>query len=188
MSKKKSPAKKKSPPKRKFVDIPDIMKIKKKSPAKKKSKSPAKKSKSPVKRKFQVNRGKPRRARTQPLPSKRGRFARHSPKRLECVNYQKECKGTKFGNVYNNRCNIRNSINYNLGLRNQASKCAKLRRANRKCRIANGQPATPKHDFAIYRVEENAKECDDIAFMQQRPNTQRFRRNSPKFFFRARNF
>lgn len=99
-----------------------------------------------------------------------GRFKPSPPKyQPQCVDYQSVCKSSKYGNVYENRCHPKKSIQYNLGLRDQADKCVKLRIKNRDCRINSGLKATPKHDYAIKKTKKNADECDFIAYQQKNP-------------------
>ena len=151
----KNTAKPKSPPK-KYIP-PHLRK-------KQKSKTPKKTLKSKTPKKYI-----PPGLRNKKSPPKPKRFSRYSPKKLECIDYQYECKKTKYGNVYENRCHPRNYITYNSGLKNQAYKCADLRKKNKQCRINSGMPATPHHDYAIFRTEQNARECEDIINYQRKP-------------------
>ena len=99
---------------------------------------------------------------------RKGRFTRPTPEK-KCVDYQKECKKSKYGNVYDERCHPKNQVRYNVGLKNQAHLCANLRVKNRRCRIEKGLKATPHHDHAIRRTRNNAEECSDIIELQTRP-------------------
>ena len=116
------------------------------------------------------------------IPVRLGRFSRYPPKKI-CVNYQNVCKKSpihSFGNVYENKCSYRNSLLYNQGLKKQAEKCVKLRKENRKCRMQSGLKATPKHDYAIKRIQWNADDCGNIIYNQTRPVSAKFRKSPPK--------
>ena len=140
----------KTPKSKKYVP-PHLRK--KKSPKKKSPKKSPKKSIRPV----------------------QGRFARRSPPKRgqACVNYQHTCKYSKFGDVYQNKCHPRNYIDYNVGLKNQGEKCFKMRKDNRKCRIASGLDATPKHNHAIKVIEDNVYYCGIIIDDQVYPRKRR---------------
>ena len=128
------------PPVKKRKYIPPHLRNKKSLPKKSPKKSPKKKFVPPHLR----------------PGAKLSRFAKYSPPKGLCVNYQHACKNTKYGNVYNNKCHPRNYIDFNVGLKNQAEKCANLRKQNRKCRIASGLDATPRHNHAISQTENNS--------------------------------
>jgi hypothetical protein len=90
------------------------------------------------------------------------RFVGVFKKSPECVTYQYACKNSKYGNVYENKCRKNDDIDYMIGLRNQADKCAKLRRQNRNCRRKRNQRTTPKHDYAIDKIQKNADNCHNL--------------------------
>ena len=140
-----------------------------------KKKSPAKK-KSPPKKYIPVH--------LRP-GAKLSRFAKMSPPKGRCVNYQHACKNTKYGNMYQMKCNMRKNVNENEGIKAQAEKCVDLRKQNKKCRIQSGMEATPKHDHAIAQTENNAYYCGKIIDDQIYPNK---RRKSRKTLGRAHNF
>lgn len=119
-----------------------------------------------------------------PKPTKLiNRFARSpsSPSKKACVNYQPVCKHSRnFGNVYENQCSYKSSISYNRGFKKQAEKCVKLRKENRQCRLKTGLKATPKHDYAIKKIQWNVDDCGNIIYNQTRPISKRFRKSPPK--------
>ena len=92
----------------------------------------------------------------------------------DCVNYYYTCKRSKYGDVYKKRCNLQFHPQYNFELGKQADKCVIQRLQHRQCRTQLGNPPTPKHDFAIRKIQNNAQECLNILKVQTNPQQKTF--------------
>lgn len=84
-----------------------------------------------------------------------------------CPDYQEVCKKSKYGDVYKAKCSLENRREDNVGLRNQAAKCVKLRIYHAKCRAEKGLSTTPKHEYAIRKIYKNLETCKKITDMQK---------------------
>ena len=143
--------------------------IKKRTPKRKRSASPKKRYIPPHKRKQRKSISEKRRSAS---PKKRSKYVPpHLRKKLktppkpptpQCVNYQYDCKHTRYGNVYSNRCNVGRSKEYNRGLMNQAKRCVDLRIQNRECRKKLRLPVTARHSHVIDRILRNIEECERL--------------------------
>lgn len=84
-----------------------------------------------------------------------------------CPDYQEVCKKSKYGDLYRYGCRLEERYIDNLGRREKAKKCLKLRIEHANCRIKKGFKSTPRHEHAIKKIYKNIGTCKNIMNKQK---------------------